>query len=98
MLGAEVQAEQVNLVVARHLLAFVVIHQTAVADFFRIVAGQRDRPTHQPDFVFTRHRGEKFLNRAFAFNFLRGNFVGVFQPHDGEILRQRHQFGTRRHG
>ena len=89
---AEVESEQVNLVVARHQLALVVVNQTAVADFFGVVASQRHGTAYQPDLVFFRGSSEKFLDRALALLLACGNLISVLVTHNGEKLGQRHQF------
>jgi hypothetical protein len=90
-LVAEVEPEQVDLVIARHLLAAFVIHQAAVAHLVRRVGLQRHRAADQPDFVFLRHARQKSLDRTMPLGLARLHHIAVFHGHDAEEFRQHDQ-------
>ncbi len=61
---AQFQVEQMNLVIARHLLAVFIEHQAGIPDLVRRARRQRDRSAHQPYFVLARGFAEERLDRA----------------------------------
>ncbi len=91
MLGAEVEVEQVNFVVTRHLLALVVIHQTTVQHLVRAVGGQWNGAADQPDVEIAGGFAQKILDLPAARLFAHLNFVLLGHAHERKEFRQHHQ-------
>ncbi len=90
-LVAEVQAEQMDLVVACHLLAALVVDEATVAHLAGGARLQRHRAADQPDLVLFRHARQEGLDRPAALGLARLDHVGVLHRHDGEEFGQRDQ-------
>ena len=91
ILVAHVKTKQMDLVIARNLLALIIINETAVTDFLRIIAGQRYRSTDDPDLVCARGIRQKLLDRPLALGLTHFDLVGLLHAHDGEIFGQSDQ-------
>ena len=94
---ALLEAEQVDLVVARHPCALRVKHQAGVQHFVFDARHQRHRAADDPDAVFARRLREKVLDRPVAIGLAYGDLVGVAPAHDRKVLGQCHKLRALRH-
>jgi hypothetical protein len=90
-LVAQLQIEQVNLVVARHLLALRIEYQATVQHLVRRTGRQGNGTAHQPYLVLARDFAEERLDRPMSGLFAHRNLVLLGHAHDGEKFRQYHQ-------
>ncbi len=92
-LAAVVETEEVDLVVAAHLLALGRVGERGVGHVLGIVGGHGHGAAHHPEFQVARSVAEKVLHPAQAGGLGQHQLVGVFFAHEAEVLGQNHELG-----